>query len=197
MQQIADALAQKGFVIIDNFFDDWKILKQEAEKLAQNNAFSPAFIGQGNTQQHNIMQRGDNIFWLDKDNFSPTQKAFFEKMDTLQSFLNQNFFWGTNEVEMHFAIYDQNMFYQKHLDNFKIKNTRRLSFVLYLNENWVPENGGELRIYSNETDYTNIQPIGGRLACFVSTEIWHEVLPTLVPRYSLTGWLRRNNDNNI
>ncbi len=194
MQHIADTLAQQGFVVIDNFFGDWKILKQEAEELAQNNAFRPALIGQGDAQQHNITQRGDNIFWLENDKFSPTQKAFFDKIDTLQSFLNQSFFWGTNDIEMHFAIYHQNMFYQKHLDNFKNKNTRRLSFILYLNENWLPEHGGELRIFSNknENDYTNIQPTGGRLACFVSAEIWHEVLPTSVPRYSLTGWLRRN-----
>lgn len=202
-EQIAHTLTQKGYVIIDNFFADWKMLRQEADEIFAQNDFRPAHIGQGNTQQHDATQRGDNIYWLDNNNLSDAQKMFFEKIDTLQGFLNQTFFWGTNDIEMHFAIYDNGAFYQKHLDNFKGKNTRRLSFILYLNENWQPKDGGELRIFlaentkknpqnvSFENSYIDIAPIGGRLACFVSEEMWHEVRPTHNIRCSLTGWIRR------
>ncbi len=201
---MAETLSSKGFVVIDNFFEDWKILKQEADELLQKNAFRPAQIGQGNALQQDITQRGDNIVWLENANLSPTQKAFFDKIDTLQSFLNQTFFWGTNDVELHFALYQEGMFYQKHLDNFKGKNARRLSFILYLNEYWKEGDGGELRIFlpneiqenqenelNNTPNFIDVAPLAGRLACFVSAEIWHEVLPTNTQRYSLTGWLRR------
>jgi SM-20-related protein len=36
-----------------------------------------------------------------------------------------------------------------------------------------------------------VQPEGGTLACFLSADFEHEVLPAARPRLSLTGWFRR------
>ncbi len=69
-------------------------------------------------------------------------------------------------------------------------NTRKLSSILYLNQNWQASDGGELRLYVNDDEWLNISPIGGRLVLFLSDQFWHEVLPAKRERLSLTGWFR-------
>jgi len=63
-----------------------------------------------------------------------------------------------------------------------------VSMVIYLNPNWQPGDGGELRLYPSDGSVINIAPKAGTLALFLS-ELEHEVLPTLKPRYSITGWM--------
>ena len=82
-----------------------------------------------------------------------------------------------------------------------------MTFILYLNENWQAEQGGQLRLYTDATaenegnvegdlqqgrqDYVDIEPQGGTLVLFLSERFYHEVLPATRERLSLTGWLRR------
>ena len=49
-------------------------------------------------------------------------------------------------------------------------------------------NGGELVIYADQVT-THIEPVPGRVV-FFSSDIPHEVLPTRIPRLSLTGWMK-------
>ena len=43
------------------------------------------------------------------------------------------------------------------------------------------EDGGELRLYTNEKEVIDVTPDGGRMVMFWSDEIPHEVLPTYCP----------------
>lgn len=77
---------------------------------------------------------------------------------------------------------------------------RKLTIILYLNENWNSEKGGELRIFldtemsdvtGSTTKYIDIAPLGGRIVIFDSASILHEVRPTLqddCKRLALTLW---------
>jgi len=70
--------------------------------------------------------------------------------------------------------------------------TRRMvSAVIYLNEAWLPEDGGQLRMYLGDERVHDVQPTGGCLVVFLSGEVPHEVLPAQRERLSLTGWFRR------
>jgi SM-20-related protein len=60
--------------------------------------------------------------------------------------------------------------------------------ICYLNENWKAEEGGQLRIYE-ETNQIDVLPEAGRLVCFRSDKLEHEVLPASRARLSLTGWI--------
>ena len=66
--------------------------------------------------------------------------------------------------------------------------------VCYLNnEDWKPENGGELSIYipgNGVAKQIDIYPFPGRVVIFESQELEHEVKPVKVPRLSITGWLK-------
>ena len=56
------------------------------------------------------------------------------------------------------------------------------------NEEWNEEQGGQLRIYT-EGASQDVLPIAGRLVCFRSDVLEHEVLPATRERLSLTGWI--------
>jgi SM-20-related protein len=63
-----------------------------------------------------------------------------------------------------------------------------ITLILYLNDNWQPGDGGELKIYK-ENEEILVEPIGGRCIIFKSAALEHEVLLTNKSRLSLTGWL--------
>ncbi|HEK0779309.1 TPA: 2OG-Fe(II) oxygenase, partial [Proteus mirabilis] len=93
----------------------------------------------------------------------------------------------------HFACYEKGAFYKKHLDAFKENVTRRLTTVLYLNDEWAPQDGGELVIYDlDDNQLATVAPQGGRLVVFLSEQFPHEVLPTHKERISIAGWFRVN-----
>ncbi|HSP12718.1 MAG TPA: 2OG-Fe(II) oxygenase, partial [Salegentibacter sp.] len=79
-------------------------------------------------------------------------------------------------------------------DTFQNDGRRKLSLVCYLNdEDWKPENGGELVIYKEENGREipkTIYPLQGRVVIFESQVLEHEVKPVNTTRLSITGWLK-------
>jgi SM-20-related protein len=63
--------------------------------------------------------------------------------------------------------------------------------VIYLNHDWLSEQGGALRLHPQGMSTRDIYPIGSRMALFLSADMLHEVLPATRDRLSLTGWFRR------
>ena len=112
-------------------------------------------------------------------------------MDTLRGELNRQLFLGLEDFECHFALYEPGAFYQKHVDRFRDDDRRAVSAVLYLNEEWLAEQGGALRLYPEGVEPRDVLPQLGTLAVFLSANLPHEVLPATRERLSLTGWFRR------
>jgi SM-20-related protein len=106
----------------------------------------------------------------------------------LIQFLNRALFLSLKDVEVHQTVYPIGSYYKRHLDQFKKDDARKLSVILYLNKNWTEENGGQLRIYTND-QYFDVLPIAGRLVCFRSDALEHEVMPATRERLSITGWI--------
>lgn len=189
-----DELAEKGWTVIPNFLEleTVKALLAEQRKLIAEGAFREAGIGKGPSFQVRPEIRSDHVMWLEENNLTPLQKAYWDKIEELRLVFNQEFYLGLRSFECHFALYPPGSFYKKHLDQHKMVLYRIISCVFYLNEQWQPEDGGRLRIYEGEHSdkYVDIDPIAGTLVCFKSAEVYHEVLPTQKERYSITGWLR-------
>lgn len=196
-QDIIDRLATQGWAVCENFIDKelvQKLVSEEKELLARGK-FREAGIGKGSSFQIKPEIRGDEVRWLDKEALTTNQKKYWDEIDALRQQLNQECFLGLKTFEFHFTHYPVGAFYKRHLDQFQQVRYRIISCVLYLNEDWQPEDGGELRIYLPDDpsgQFVDIAPKAGTLACFRSEDIYHEVLPTNVERYSLTGWLRRD-----
>jgi SM-20-related protein len=187
---IADNLADHGFAQADQFLSQ----KETSDILSldefRNGAdqFKKAGIGKNQGLQINEAIRGDYIQWLDKTLSPPAIKLYLERLSELVHFLNQNLFLSLKDFEVHMTIYPKGSYYKRHLDQFKQDDHRKLSVICYLNENWKEENGGQLRMHLPDGPH-DILPTAGRLVCFRSDQIEHEVLPATRERLSLTGWI--------
>ena len=97
--------------------------------------------------------------------------------------------------------------YPIHIDNPQgesVGDTRKLTVIVYLNPDYEKGDGGELRLFLNDSVIRDYPPEGGRVLMFWSDEIPHEVLPTSPnadvndsekDRYALTVWIPTNSAN--
>jgi len=197
LQRIVDDLADVGWSHQTVFLPDdlTRALAQECHKRAQHGLLAPAAIGRGDSQVIREGVRGDQIAWLEGDESSPAIARYLALMDALRLAFNQSLFMGLEDYESHFAMYPPGAFYTTHLDRFKDDDRRMVSLVLYLNEAWLPEHGGALRMHLPDGQTRDVLPAGGSLVCFMSGDLPHEVLPATRERMSLTGWFRRRGEN--
>ena len=204
LQQQLNQITDRGYCVIDNFLNPSIIDTLASEILALENRALLHAANTGRAQTTvNTKLRGDSIYWLNESEASPAQQTYFDEMDHLRSGLNQHLYLGLDILESHLALYPIGASYQKHLDRFKANDNaqlpqRQISCILYLNKDWLEEDGGYLRLYLN-ADTTadgeavtasslDIAPIAGRLVMFLSDTFYHEVLPANRARMSLTGW---------
>lgn len=187
---IADGLAEHGYAIEDQFLSQAEVkalLSLDCFRAGAEN-FRKAGIGKHGRQQINEGIRGDHIQWLDKNSPSPAVHAYLNRVEGLMQFINQTLFLSLKDYEIHMTIYPVGSYYKRHLDQFKKDDHRKLSIICYLNEDWKDEHGGQLRIYLPDGPL-DVLPISGRLVCFRSDQLEHEVLPATRNRLSLTGWI--------
>jgi len=187
---IADGLAENGFAIVDKFLtlpevDDILSMKEFKHPATQ---FKKAGIGKDKSNHINEAVRGDYIQWLDRTTAPAPAKVYLNRLDNLIQFLNQSLFLSLKDYEVHLTTYPIGSFYQRHLDQFKADDHRKLSVICYLNRDWTIEQGGQLRMYLPDGP-KDVLPLAGRLVCFRSDTIEHEVLSASRERRSITGWM--------
>lgn len=195
-EKIISGLLEEEYYIAEDFFDIEEVRQMRTillEKYEEDN-FKKAAIGNKLNETIEKTVRGDFILWLNEKDDGVAEKIFFSKINSLVEYLNRTCFLGILQKEFHYAVYPKGTFYKRHLDTFQNDDRRRLSLVCYLNdENWKPENGGELVIYKNENGIEvpkSIYPLPGRVVIFESQILEHEVKPVNTTRLSITGWLK-------
>lgn len=183
--------SEQGFVVISDFLDRALVVEAQREivDLQKQNKFQPAKVGKGEFNQERLDIRSDGTSWWDFQNLTSSQKKIFEKLDEIKNTMNQNFFLGLWEIEGHYAIYQPGAFYKKHLDRFQNDSKRTVSVVLFFNNDWKPEQGGQLVLDLGEKSLA-IEPKAGTLVCFKSDQIPHQVLETHRQRLSFAGWFK-------
>ncbi|AHF70060.1 MULTISPECIES: 2OG-Fe(II) oxygenase [Pseudomonas] len=190
--RIVDDLAANGWSQQNIFLPEGltRELAQECHRRAAEGELEPAGVGRGLAQEVREGIRGDHIQWLEAGQAECSDR-YLVLMDSLRLALNRGLFLGLEDYESHFALYPPGAFYLKHVDRFRDDDKRMVSAVLYLNQAWLPEHGGQLRMYLKGDVTYDVQPTGGCLVVFLSGDIPHEVLPATRDRLSLTGWFRR------
>ncbi|MCK6617320.1 MAG: 2OG-Fe(II) oxygenase [Cyclobacteriaceae bacterium] len=184
---IATGLAEQEFAIADQFLSQPEVNKiLDLPVFQSREAFKKAGISKQVQVKEEI--RGDYIQWIDKTTASGAVKIYLHRLDELVRYLNRNLFLSLKDYEVHFTFYPAGTFYKRHLDQFKQDDHRKLSVICYLNADWKPEHGGELRMYLPGRT-RDVLPEAGRLVCFRSDCIEHEVLPATRERLSITGWI--------
>lgn len=189
-EKLADGLAEQGYATIDQF-----ISPSEVASIRRLDEFNGGLLqfrkaGIGKQLETNIDEsiRGDYVKWIDRRTAGRELKVYMDQLDKMISYVNQSLFLSLKDFELHLTIYPAGSYYKRHLDQFKGDDHRRLSVIFYLNEDWKEEEGGQVRLYL-PSGPLDVYPIGGRLVCFRSDTIEHEVLPATRDRLSITGWI--------
>lgn len=183
---ISDDLAQQGWSVTTDFLPSTAQLAGEVRQMQRQ--MHAATVSQARTINKDI--RGDNILWLEQANLTAALRGLMDAFEALRLHLNAELQLGLFEFECHAAMYPVGAFYRKHLDRFQTNNQRTLSAIFYLNHDWQPDDGGQLRLYLDDSQHLDIQPQGGTLVTFLSDRFWHEVLPANKERISITGWFK-------
>lgn len=193
--RIASDLAEHGWSQQNIFLPDalTRELAEDCRQRAMAGHLVPAATGRGPGAQVREAIRGDAIQWIEPGEGSASDR-YLGIMESLRQGLNQTLYLGLESFETHFACYRPGAFYRRHLDRFNDDDRRTLSTVLYLNSAWLPEDGGQLRLYLPDERTHDVVPTGGALVVFLSAQIPHEVLPARRERLSLTGWFLRRGE---
>ena len=210
--KIADALATgPGYFVEDHFLTPTEVALMLIDFSALKTTFTPAKVGretesQNGTSQHEYAElrheiRRDSTLWFNPLDLSTSQQILWSHLEELRLALNEKLLLGLWELEGHYASYSPGGFYKRHLDRFRSDDARTISIVFYMNDEWKIGDGGALKIYtgsgspadlnSSPNASIEINPLAGRLVCFLSDRIEHEVLESLKERKSFAGWFRR------
>ena len=191
-QPTLDDLATHGWSQQNLFLpEDLTIaLASECRALAAAGALGLAAVGGGAAPVLRPELRGDRTQWLEAGQ-SDACDRYQGIMETLRLALNRAFYLGLDNYESHFAMYAPGARYRPHVDRFHDDDLRTVSAVIYLNEDWLPGQGGALRLHPQGAAACDIAPLGSRLVLFLSADMLHEVLPASRERLSLAGWFRR------
>lgn len=188
---LIDSFIQDKVGIADDFLS--KILsahlKENLIALYANKQLLLAGTGNLTGLTHDKLTRSDKIYWLDREHNNVHENSFFELMDSFVKYLNSSCYTGITGYEFHYTLYEKGSFYKRHLDQFRNNKSREYSMIMYLNDNWQQQDGGELCVFHSDHLQT-IAPRNGKCVFFKSSELEHEVLLTNQPRLSITGWLK-------
>jgi SM-20-related protein len=189
---LIDQLAAHGVGCVDGFVEPNLLAELRARCLAlhKSGALRPARIGRGDNERLAPDVRGDFIAWLSEPELDAEQ-VLLGRLEELRIAMNRALMTGLEDFQGHFALYPRGAAYARHSDRLAGTDVRAISVVLYLNESWTPQDGGELRIHTGGAGFEDVLPLGGRLVAFQSDRFEHEVLTARRQRLSFTGWYRR------
>ena len=194
---VAEDLASKGWSWQPGLLPEALLtaLRDEIQALDADAVLAPAGIGRDDAFQVDRSIRKTRITWL--SGASPAQIAFADWAEGWRESLNRALLLGLFEFEACYAVYPEGGFYDRHLDSFEGARNRIVSIVVYLNEDWSPEDGGALVVWpegaaENDASVACIMPEGGGVVFMLSETIPHEVQPTARLRFGIAGWWRVN-----
>ena len=184
-------LSTAGISIRDQFIAPRQIrsLVECAQARCAQGEFAAARVGNDAGRRRRADIRGDFTCWL-REPLYPAERLLLEELEQLRLELNREAYLGLFELELHYAWYPPGAAYARHLDQPRGGAQRKVSLALYLNTEWEPPAGGALRIFDADAGFRDIEPVAGRLVCFLTEGREHAVLPARRDRWSISGWFR-------
>ncbi len=184
-------LFDDGITVRDEFLSRSRVreLVECLEMRRSRGEFGAARVGAEAGRQRREEIRGDWTCWL-AEPLSPAERAVLNDLEGLRLRLNREGFLGLFDLEAHYACYPPGAGYARHVDQPRGREQRRVSVIVYLNEHWEPEAGGQLRIFGTDGGHRDVEPLAGRLVCFLTAGREHAVLPARHDRLSISGWFR-------
>ena len=195
IQNSVDDLGKFGYSVCKNMLPPKIItlLIQELEKRETSGDIKNALVGRGEGKKIDDTQRDVLSSWISKN--SEGEAYFLAFAEKIRLSINRNLLLGLFEFESQFLHYPIGGFYKRHIDALKGNSNRIVSLVAYLNQNWIPEDGGTLAIWKNENSINpmiEVLPSAGTVVLMLSEEIPHEARSALRERRAIAGWFRLN-----
>lgn len=191
---LMEGLARDGWAVADGVLDADEVgrFRRGLRRRLRAGSFSDAAVGRAASRARVRAIRGDRLCWIGEAGARGMERRWMDWVGGLQTTLNRAFYLGIRHWEGHYAVYPPGARYGRHVDRFRDDDARIVSTVLYLNSRWRPEDGGQLRLYPDGVPPVDIHPAPGRLVCFLSDDLPHEVIRTERERLSVVGWFRRD-----
>ncbi len=195
-EKLVDEIQRSGWCVLPGFLEKHVAGELAGESLAawEEGEFRRAGVGRGKELVIREDVRTDHVMWLREGGFTAGQAKYLDTLEEVRIALNRGLFLGLMDFEGHFAVYPRGGFYKPHLDRHRETGDRLVTVILYLNADWQPGDGGELKIWTTpgekEGEFQIVEPKLGTLVCFLAGDHWHEVLPAGKTRMSITGWFR-------
>jgi Rps23 Pro-64 3,4-dihydroxylase Tpa1-like proline 4-hydroxylase len=154
---IGAELFANGVAVRDGFLPPGRVrgLIRCAKLRRARGDFGEARIGVDRLLQRREGLRGDRTCWiapLPQTPLFPAESALLADLERLRLDLNRLGLLGLFDLELHHAWYPPGSGYARHVDQLRDREQRVVSVVLYLNDDWRPEDGGELRIFDTATN---------------------------------------------
>jgi SM-20-related protein len=179
----AERLGSEGYVITDGFLGVPLARAVRAEAVA----VPLARAGIRRSHQLDDGVRTDEIAWLTADETQGALREAVERFEALRAVVNEQAWLGLRAFDLQLARYQPGARYVRHRDAFPGDDNRRLTAIVYLNEGWVAEHGGELELFTPQGP-VRVEPVLDRLVVFRSELIEHQVLEARAERWALTAW---------
>lgn len=177
-------------------------LQADIDHLLTTGAFSQGGM-QATDSWKAASVRGDKVCWLSADRALPPSIAHLlgELHRAVGGLAGCVGGWPCVASSSQLALYEAGGRYVRHLDvrrgGVSGGPVRRLTAIVYLNDGWEADWGGQLRLYepsgseAGEGEASvDVLPVYGRLVLFASEEVEHEVLPATKRRVALTTWFK-------
>jgi len=194
LDNLLNALASNGWGVCDSVIsrDDTARFRRQLRYRHKQGTFRDAAVGRAASKTRVKAVRGDRLCWLDVSRSRGMERDWLGWIDAFQEQLNRALYLGLRRWEGHYAIYPSGAHYERHVDRFRDDDARVVSTVLYLNPRWQDDWGGQLRLFPDTGPPQMVPPAPGRLVCFMSDQLPHEVIRTEHERLSVVGWFRRD-----
>jgi SM-20-related protein len=185
-------LGEQGYFLRTHFLGE-ALCRQAAlgaRALVDAGTLRPAGLSRGGAYRHEARVRGDSTLWLIAEEAPEALLPLLGAFTQLGEALNAHAYLGLGRHDVQLALYPgEGARYVRHRDAFAggQGENRRLTAILYLNEDWQPAHGGTLCLYP-EGAPLEVAPRLDTLVVFLSERLEHEVLPAWAPRLAATAW---------
>ncbi|KAF0978281.1 hypothetical protein FDP41_002796 [Naegleria fowleri] len=206
---VINSIQEQGYFIKDEFQPNDLTQQTKEQMIEMKTSLHQAGMGEGSTKYINSSLRGDLFKWIsehDVEENTPLRKTL-SNLNRIRHVLNYVFNLQLDRNSIQIAFYSNGARYVRHADATPLQSPdRRLTFLLYFNDKSSID-GGSLQLYRKERSFDNeyrtpyeyqfkeisenqvtVKPLFNRLLAF-SSEYYHEVLPSLSDRFSLTMWM--------
>jgi SM-20-related protein len=190
-----DNLASAGFAVSPDMLKPelLALLIAEQHRRETSGELIEAGIGRGVGRSEGGGLRHAQSSWFNCD--SDAERQFLAFAERMRLAINRRLMLGLFEFEAQFLHYPPGGFYRRHVDALHGERARVVSLIAYLNEDWLPEDGGTLAIWlpgGQGEPAVEVTPAAGTVVLMLSEEIPHEARISNRHRRAIAGWYRLN-----